>query len=296
MKGRNMSTSKEPPGKEPAESPATGATEDAVATRSDTDFWAKGVTRLDVTNAPEGAINLNVSGKRVVSPIQGFGQLWQKTYRINLGDAVEPVELMKTWRERFSEFWPKGNRFYGPLTGIAPGEVALLNLALPGRMKLSTGVLVLYADEESFTFMTPQGHGFAAFITFSAAKEEGDTIAQVQALLRAGDPIYEMAMVLRIQQRMEDRFWEHTLRALAANFGVDAPVEVQAVCVDRQRQWRNAKNIWHNAAVRSAFYVMGGPLRFASRSRRSRAPSARPPEGNASEREPKTSEYEQEQL
>ena len=35
-------------------------------------------------------------------------------------------------------------------------------------MKLSTGVMVLYADEESFTLMTPQGHMFAGWITFSA--------------------------------------------------------------------------------------------------------------------------------
>jgi hypothetical protein len=32
-----------------------------------------------------------------------------------------------------------------------------------GGMKLSTGVFVLYADEDSFTFMTPQGHMFAGF-------------------------------------------------------------------------------------------------------------------------------------
>ena len=34
-------------------------------------------------------------------------------------------------------------------------------------MKLSTGVMVLYADDESFTLMTPQGHMFAGWITFS---------------------------------------------------------------------------------------------------------------------------------
>ena len=35
-------------------------------------------------------------------------------------------------------------------------------------MPLSTGVLVLYADDESFTLMTPQGHVFAGWITFSS--------------------------------------------------------------------------------------------------------------------------------
>ena len=41
-------------------------------------------------------------------------------------------------------------------------------MTLPGGMKLSTGVMVLYADDESFTLMTPQGHMFAGWITFSA--------------------------------------------------------------------------------------------------------------------------------
>ena len=43
-------------------------------------------------------------------------------------------------------------------------------MTLPGRMKLSTGVMVLYADDESFTLMTPQGHMFAGWITFSATE------------------------------------------------------------------------------------------------------------------------------
>ena len=51
---------------------------------------------------------------------------------------------------------------------MKPGEVALLNLAVPGGMTLSTGVRVIYADEESFSFMTPEGHMFAGMITFSA--------------------------------------------------------------------------------------------------------------------------------
>ena len=55
-------------------------------------------------------------------------------------------------------------------------------------MKLSTGVMVLYADEESFTLMTPQGHMFAGWITFSAAEEDGATVAQAQVLMRAQRP------------------------------------------------------------------------------------------------------------
>ena len=116
-----------------------------------------------------GAVNLNVAGKRLAGPIQGFGKMWQKTYQVRLPrDRVSPTDLVATWKQRFPDFWPDGNRFYAPLTGIAPGEVALLNLTVAGGMPLSTGVLVLYADDESFTLMTPQGHMFAGWITFSA--------------------------------------------------------------------------------------------------------------------------------
>ncbi|HMI26046.1 MAG TPA: hypothetical protein VK594_16305 [Streptosporangiaceae bacterium] len=100
--------------------------------------------------------------------------MWQKTYRMNAGPDITPEQAIATWREHFPEFWPKGNRFAGALTGINPGDVALLDLAIGGGVKLSTGVFVLYADAESFTLMTPQGHMFAGWITFSAERS-GDT-------------------------------------------------------------------------------------------------------------------------
>src|SRR5262249_8234389 len=150
-------------------------------------------------------------------------------------------------------FWPKGNRFYVPLTGITPGEVALLNLKT-GGMPLSTGVLVLYADNESFTLMTPQGHMFAGWITFSAFDAEDVTTAQAQVLRRANAPFYEMALRFG-GHRQEDKFWQHTLTAVAAYFSIKAPVEMEQICVDRRRQWRYAKNIWHNAALRTVFTI-----------------------------------------
>ena len=108
----------------------------------------------------------------MLSPIQGFGKMWQKTYRVSLADTdVTPQEAIAVWKDEFPAFWPKGSQFYAPLTGISPGEVALLQASLGGGLKLSTGILVIYADEESFTFMTPQGHMFAGWITFSAFEQ-----------------------------------------------------------------------------------------------------------------------------
>jgi hypothetical protein len=197
--------------------------------------WAQPIDRLKVSEAAPGARNINIAGRRQTSPIQGFGRMWQKTYRVPLGGVdVAPAEVIEVWKQHFPEFWPKGNSFFAPLAGIAPGEVAALDLAMPGGLKLSTGVLVLYADDESFTLMTPQGHMFAGWITFSAFAEDGVTCAQAQVLMRASDPMYELGMTLGGHGK-EDQHWSHTLRALADHFGAEGEVTMQSVCVDRGR-------------------------------------------------------------
>lgn len=229
--------------------------------------WARQITRtLRIERAPTGALNLNVEGRQIASPLQGFGQMWQKTYRIVLKDPeITPALVIATWKEHFAEFWPAHSRFFGPLTGIAPGEVALLNLTVSG-LPLSTGVLVLYADEESFTLMTPQGHVFAGWITFSAyAEEEGATIVQTQVLMRASDPIYELGLRFG-GHRQEDMFWQHTLTQLARYFKLDATVGIETLCVDKKRQWSEARNIWQNAAIRTVIHTATRPARWFRRS------------------------------
>ena len=232
----------------------------------DAPYWTHSVSALKVSNVPSGALNLNVDGKHAVGPLQGFGKMWQKTYRVSLqGTAVEAREVIKTWKENFPRFWPAGNRFYAPLTGIAPGEVALLNIRA-GGVALSTGVLVLYADEESFTLMTPQGHLFAGWITFSAYSDGDSIVAQAQVLMRANDPIYELGLRFG-GHKQEDVFWQHTLKALAAEFDVNEQVRTEVVCIDPHLQWSQAKNIWHNAAMRTTIYKVTTPLRWIRGSR-----------------------------
>jgi hypothetical protein len=159
-----------------------------------------------------------------------------------------------------SEFWPKGNRFAGALTGINPGDVALLDLAIGGGVKLSTGVFVLYADAESFTLMTPQGHMFAGWITFSAQREGDTTIVQAQVLMRSNDPLYEIAMTMG-GHRKEDKFWAATLTALGGRLGLPDPqVEARSICVDARRQWRHSRNVWHNSMVRSVLQTVAAPV------------------------------------
>lgn len=219
--------------------------------------WALPVDKMSVHDIPSSAINLNVQGRRPMSPLQGFGQMWQKTYRIRLeGVDIAPADAIADWKAHFPTFWPTGNSFYGPLQGVQPGEVALLNLTVPGGMRLSTGVRVIYADEESFSFMTPQGHMFAGMITFSAFADEGVTYIQIQALIRASDPFYEMTLRLGFGHKAEDEFWSDTLRNLSAHFGSpNRKPTLTSVCVDDKVQWSEVGNIWHNAAIRTAAYM-----------------------------------------
>jgi hypothetical protein len=180
-------------------------------------------------------------------------------------DGVEttPEAVIATWKEHFAEFWPRGQRFYAPLSGIKPGEVGLLEIApLPGApVKLSTGVLVLYADDESFTFMTPQGHTLSAWITFSAYRDGDVTVVQAQALERPSDPFDELAYLMG-GNRMNNRFWQQTLLNLAAYLGkADPVVDTQVVCIDRNRQWRHVRNLRYSATVRSARRTMTAPVR-----------------------------------
>ena len=219
------------------------------------DGWAPPVHRLERPDAPDDAVNINVGGRRVAGPVQGFGRLWKKTYRVRVGERVEPADVVATWRRDFGTFWPPGNRFYGPVTGLEPGEVALLNLSMPGGLELSTGVLMLYADDEGFTLMTPEGHQFAGWITFSAFVDlDRGTTAQVQVLMRSSDPIYEIGMALG-GHRIEDRFWGATLTALAISLGVPEPaVDAHRECVDKRRQWSRAGNVRYNSAIRSGMY------------------------------------------
>jgi hypothetical protein len=224
-----------------------------------TSGWAKPVDKLKVGEISKDAINLNVEGKQLSGLTHGFGQLWQKTYKVRLSGAeanVTPEYVIKEWKARFPQFWPKGNDLYVPLTGIQPGEVGVINLTAPGGMKLSTGIMVIYADDTSFSFMTPQGHMFAGMITFSAFEEDGATMVQIQALVRANDPLYEMSFRLGFGHKAEDDFWHGTLINLADHFCTNAPHPTQSnSLVDPRMQWNEWSNIRHNAGIRSGLYL-----------------------------------------
>lgn len=100
---------------------------------------------------------------------------------------------------------------------------------------------------------------FVGMITFSADAREGETLAQVQALIRAGDPMYEAMMP--VIHRREDKFWKGTLENLARHLGVEAKAEMSRTVVDRKRQWSHWRNLRSNAAVRTMMHSLGAPFR-----------------------------------
>jgi hypothetical protein len=224
---------------------------------------------MSVSQAPEHAKNINVDGKHPVSPLQGFGQMWQKTFRVRLtGINLTPQEVMAEWKAHFPEFQPPENHFYPTMVGIKPGEVLLIEAkvpplpGLPAILPVSTGVMILYADDTSMTVMTPEGHPEAGWNTFSVFEEDGVVVAQCQSLCRPNDPLYEVFNRYLGASGQQDKIWVYVLQSLAAHFGVQEQVATSKTLVDSRVQWSQAKNIWHNAAMRTVIYIAGAPFRW----------------------------------
>jgi hypothetical protein len=226
--------------------------------------WAEPVDRLSVPDLPIEAINLNVEGRRPTGPMKGFGPLWLRTYDIRLAHAtVAPAEVVQAWKEHFGSFWPPGSTFHGVDRPIEAGDVGVLNLAGPMGMTIATGVLVIYADEESFCFLSVEGHMFGGMITFGAYEEDGTTVAQVRAMLRSSDPVYEMGQRMGFAVRAEDQFWQGALTNLAAHFGVEGEaVRQEAILLDPRFRWSKVTNLWYNAAIRTTLHL---PVRWIRR-------------------------------
>jgi hypothetical protein len=233
------------------------STQPSVTKRA-TGAWAEPVDRLNLAEVPAGARNLNVEGRRLFGPLQGFGQLWQKTYRIGLrATNLTPQEVIATWKSSVPKLKPPTKRFYPGSLGITPNALVLIDAQTPGG-PISTGVMVLYAGAESFTLMTPAGHPEAGWVTFSSYVEEGCTFAQVQVMARAGDPLYELAFRLA-GSKLQDGIWTHVLMALAAELGTSGEVKMDKALLDPKLQWGRAWNIWYNAQLRT---LLSSPIKL----------------------------------
>lgn len=224
--------------------------------------WANPKTVRNTLGFETEAINLNVEGRLPTSPVEGFGGLRLRTYRVPLpGIGFTPSRIVENWILNFSNFWPEGNHFYTEGGKIKPGTTGLINLTLPGGLRLYTGAMVMYAGDESFSLMTLQGHMFSGWITFSSFLENGLLYAQTQALIRPNDPLYELAFQLGLGPKSEDQFWHSSLLNLARYFGVQTQVQQINRIIDRSLQWRYFGNLWYNAAIRSVLFQISKPFR-----------------------------------
>jgi anti-anti-sigma factor len=231
--------------------------------KQDDSGWAPNTGRLRVTENPEEAMNKNVDGRHTVGPLQGFGPMWQKTYLLPIKKAgLQPGDVIKTMKQHFPEFQPPQNRFYPSSKGIATGEIVLIDSSTPGGI-VSTGVLVLYADDLSFTLITPQGHPEAGWVTFSARRSEDAVEMQIQGLARAADPLYELAFRIA-GSKFQETIWRHVLSSFAAYLEIEADVSVVKTCIGSNLQWTKTGNLWYNAQVRSLPYNI---IRLFSRRR-----------------------------
>jgi hypothetical protein len=234
--------------------------------------WAMRVDKLEVSYTPPGVTAINVQGHQAIGALQGFGSLWKKTYRIRLSDIPLTAEqVMQVWKENFPKFQPPGNLFYPPLEGVVPGKVMLIDSPLPiipprydkpGVVPMTSGVMILYSDAESFSVMTPLGFPVAGWNTFSVFEEEDSLTAQVQSFERGSDPIYEFGFRFMGGANRQEYIWVYVLTHLAEHIGFPGTVSIERECLDPKLQWHYARNIWHNAGVRTTLYKIAAPARW----------------------------------
>jgi anti-anti-sigma factor len=234
------------------------------ANRGSIVYWAKPVDKLRVTKVPGAISGLNVENRHPVGPIKGFGQMWEKTYELRFPNTKKtPFEIATTAKENFVRFQPPQNNFYASPAGMVAGETVLIRSAVAG-IPIYTGVLVSYADDVSFTFMTPQGHPESGWVTFRVFREANETVCQIQGLARANDPIYEIAFHLN-GSKFQEMTWKHVLGSLAKHLDVSAPVAMKKRCIARNLQWSQMGTIRHNAQIWTLSYLLIWPIRRVAR-------------------------------
>lgn len=203
-----------------------------------------------------------LQGRRPQPPFEGFGGLRMRTYTALLpGLTLTPQQVLATWVANFPAFWPQGNYFVPCAPSLEPGVTAAILLTMPAGMRIITGASVFYMDDTSFTLETLRGHMFAGWITFSACLENGELAIQTQAVVRPGDPLYELTFLFGFGQKEEDEFWHATLRNTARYIGIDAVVVQHNRTITRDIQWRYFGNIWYNAVIRSFPRFFGRSLK-----------------------------------
>ena len=211
--------------------------------------WAPYIEKIKVTEKPEGAMIKNMDNHRLQPQINGFGKMWQKTFWLMIDKPeLTPEDVIKKLMQNFVVFQIPENFFYPTSKGLAPGALVFIDSKTQGGI-VSTGVYVLYADTTSFTYITPQGHPEAGWITFSAKRQDGKIRLQIQGLVRASDPFYELAYALA-GQAFQEKIWLNVLTQMAKHLDIEDNGQMVKYKPDDNWQWGRAGNIWYNAQLR----------------------------------------------
>lgn len=220
--------------------------------------WSESLGEVTEEELPPGCEGLNVLGRAIQGPMDGCGKLVLKRYRVLLpGVGESAIEITAVLRKRLTEFWPEGNSIvFGP-DGIVPGAVGVIDLTLPGRMPLRTGVRVIHSAPESFTFATLQGHMASGYIDFSVRDGEEGPVVEIASLARTGDPFFNIGFHLfgHVQQ---ERFWQGTISRVAVALGVNPVVEGSQEYLDQSSGSCPISNIGRNAAASTSISILAG--------------------------------------
>ncbi len=211
--------------------------------------WAPYIERIKVTERPEGALIRNMDNRRLQPQIKGFGKMWQKTFWLTI-DKPEftPKDIILKLMQNFVVFQIPENFFYPTSKGLSPGALVFIDSKTPGGI-VSTGIYVLYVEDTSFTYITPQGHPEAGWITFSAKEEDGKIRLQIQGLVRASDPFYEIAYAIA-GQAFQEKIWLNVLTQMAKHLEIEDNGQMVKYKPAGNWQWGKAGNIWYNAQLR----------------------------------------------
>ncbi len=212
--------------------------------------WAPFIERIEVTEKPEGALVKNIDNRRLQAQIKGFGKMWQKTFRLMI-DKPEftPEDIINKLKQNFVAFQVPENFFFPTSKGLTPGALVFIDSATPGGV-VSTGIYVLYMDDTSFTYVTPQGHPEAGWITFSAKEEDGKIRLQIQGLVRASDPFFEIAYAIA-GQAFQEKIWLNVLTQMAKHLEIEDNGQMVKYKPANYCQWGKCGNIWYNSQLRS---------------------------------------------
>lgn len=212
--------------------------------------WAPFIEKINVTERPEGALVKNMHNRPVQGQIKGFGKMWQKTFWLMIDKPeLTPADVINTLKQNFVAFQVPENFFYPTSKGLTPGALVFIDSATPGGV-VSTGIYVLYMDDTSFTYITPLGHPEAGWITFSAREEEGKIRLQIQGLVRASDPFFEIAYAIA-GQAFQEKIWLNVLTQMAKHLGIEDNGQMVKYKPSNSFQWGKFGNIWYNAQLRS---------------------------------------------